>query len=147
MLGGFGDLHDRAARNEAQHGTPVLFTVSGFADPGVNLFFRVSPVKGRGARTWKRYAYTLVVWLNSLQVFGKRWWEVTARDVEAFKDWRLTDVRNDDRIKEAGFDTDRAALNTFYTWAFGKYGVQNPVSGVALASNSGGRSAQEVGPG
>ncbi|WP_424921735.1 site-specific integrase [Streptomyces sp. wa1] len=113
----------------------------------MNLFFRVSPMKGRGARTWKRYAYTLVVWLNFLQVFGKGWREATARDVEAFKDWRLTDVRNDDRIKAASFDTDRAALNTFYTWAFGKYGVQNPVSGVALATNSGGRSGQEVGPG
>ncbi|GHB10446.1 site-specific integrase [Streptomyces termitum] len=147
MLGGFGDLHDRAARNGAQHGTPVLVTVSGFADPGVNLFFRVSPMKGRGARTWKRYAYTLVVWLNFLRVFGKGWREATARDVEAFKDWRLTDVRNDDRIKAVSFDTDRAALNTFYTWAWGKYGVQNPVSGVALASSSGGRSRQGVGPG
>ncbi|MEU9472192.1 site-specific integrase [Streptomyces avermitilis] len=147
MLGGFGDLHDRAARNGAQHGTPVLVTVSGFADPGVNLFFRVSPMKGRGARTWKRYAYTLVVWLNFLQVFGKGWREATARDVEAFKDWRLTDVRNDDRIKAVSFDTDRAALNTFYTWAWRKYGVQNPVSGVALASSSGGRSGQGVGPG
>ncbi|MEU9059100.1 site-specific integrase [Streptomyces sp. NPDC048430] len=146
-LGGFSDLHDRAARNGAQHGTPVLVTVSGFADPGVNLFFRVSPMKGRGARTWKRYAYTLVVWLNFLQVFGKGWREATARDVEAFKDWRLTDVCNDDRIKAVSFDTDRAALNTFYTWAWGKYGVQNPVSGVALASSSGGRSGQGVGPG
>lgn len=78
-------------------------------------------------------------------MFGKGWREATARDVEAFKDWRLTDVRNDDRIKAASFDRDRAALNTFYTWAFGKYGVQNPVSGVALASNSGGRSGQGVG--
>ncbi|MCG0285360.1 site-specific integrase [Streptomyces sp. PSAA01] len=103
-------------------------------------------MKGRGARTWKRYAYTLVVWLNFLQVFGKGWREATAQDVEAFKDWRLTDVRNDERIKAASFDTDRTALNTFYTWAWGKYGVQNPVSGIALASNSSGRSGQSVGP-
>ncbi|MFD8075039.1 hypothetical protein ACFV3E_20620 [Streptomyces sp. NPDC059718] len=92
VLEGFGDLYKRAARNGAQHGTPVLVTVSGFTDPGVNLFFRVSPMVGRGIRTWRRYAYTLVVWLNFLQVFGRSWRDATARDVEAFKDWRLTDV-------------------------------------------------------
>ncbi|WP_329321441.1 site-specific integrase [Streptomyces sp. NBC_01262] len=131
----FGDLHERAARNGAQHGTPVLAMVSGFADPGVNLFFRVSPMKGRGIRTWRRYAYTLVVWLNFLHVFGKSWREATPRDVEAFKDWRLTDVRNDERIQAGSFDTDRAALNTFYTWASGKYGTGNPVTGVAPAAD------------
>lgn len=147
VLEGFGDLHERAARNGAQHGTPVLVTASGFADPGVNLFFRVAPMKGRGVRTWRRYAYTLVVWLNFLETFGRSWREATARDVEAFKDWRLTDVRNDDRIGAGSFDTDRAALNTFYTWASRTYGVRNPVAGVSSASGDGGRSGQGLGPG
>jgi hypothetical protein len=92
-------------------------------------------MKGRGIRTWRRYAYTLVVWLNFLHVFGKSWREATPRDVEAFKDWRLTDVRNDERIQAGSFDTDRAALNTFYTWASGKYGTGNPVTGVAPAAD------------
>ncbi|MFF4733383.1 integrase [Streptomyces mirabilis] len=147
VLEGFGNLHERAARNGAQHGTPVLVTVSGFTDPGVNLFFRVSPMVGRGIRTWRRYAYTLVVWLNFLQVFGRSWREATARDVEAFKDWRLTDVRNAERIMAGSFDADRAALNTFYTWASGRYGLRNPVTGISPASGTGGRSGQELGPG
>ncbi|MFC8438205.1 site-specific integrase [Streptomyces griseoincarnatus] len=147
VLEGFGDLHERAARNGAKHGTPVLVTASGSTDPGVNLFFRVSPMAGRGVKTWRRYAYTLVVWLNFLQVFGRTWREATPRDVEAFKDWRLTDVRNDERITAGSFDTDRAALNTFYTWAAGKYGLVNPVAGVASASGASVRPGQGLGPG
>jgi hypothetical protein len=81
-----------------------------------------------GARpsTWRRYAHSLVVWLEFLAVSGRVWDEATVRDVEAFKDWRLTDHRNDDRVQAASFDADRAALNTFYTWA-ARYGVLNPV--------------------
>jgi hypothetical protein len=45
-------------------------------------------------------------------VFGRTWDEATARDVEAYKDWRLTDLRNGDRVQPTSFDTDRAALNT-----------------------------------
>ena len=35
-------------------------------------------------------------------------------DMEAFKDWRLTDLRNCGRVQPTSFDTDRAALNAFY---------------------------------
>lgn len=49
------------------------------------------------AATWRRYARSLVVWLEFLAVFGWSWDEATARDVEAFKDWRPTDLRNDER--------------------------------------------------
>jgi hypothetical protein len=47
--------------------------------------------------------------------------------VEAFKDWRLTDMRNYGRVLPSSFDTYRAALNTFYTWAAARYDVFNPV--------------------
>jgi integrase len=62
-----------------------------------------------------------------LQATGRAWDQATVRDVEAFKDWRLTDRRNDEPIRATSFDTDRAGLNTFYTWASGRYGVFNPV--------------------
>lgn len=81
----------------------------------------------------RRYAYTLVVWLDFLMAIGRSWNEATARDVEAFKDWRLTDMRNYERIQATSFDTDRAGLNTFYTWASGWYGIANPVKTVPAA--------------
>ena len=68
-----------------------------------------------------------MVWLEFLAVLGRRWDEATAVDVEAFKHWRLTDLGNDDRIAPSSFDTDRAALSSFYRWASGRYGVLNPV--------------------
>ncbi|ABW12048.1 conserved hypothetical protein [Parafrankia sp. EAN1pec] len=67
------------------------------------------------------------MWLNFLEVFGRRWDAAAAGDVEAFKDWRLTDQANDGRIAPASFDADRAALNCFYSWASARYGVVNPV--------------------
>ena len=89
---------------------------------------------GARAGTWRRYAYALVVWLEFLAVFGRGWEEATARDVEAFKDWRLTDLRNGERVAPTSFDTDRAALNCFYSWAAARYGVGNPVASVRRLS-------------
>ncbi|WP_245974803.1 site-specific integrase [Thermomonospora umbrina] len=128
---GFGDLHERAAANGARHGTPVLVCSSGRVDPRVNLFFRTGEIAGRAASTWRRYAYALAVWLEFLAVFGKEWHEATAGDMEAFKHWRLTDPANGDRVAPSSFDTDRAALNSFYRWASGRYGVANPVPSVS----------------
>ncbi|MFJ6661332.1 site-specific integrase [Streptomyces sp. NPDC091377] len=145
-LASFGDLHERAARNKARHGTPIIIPPHGvLPDPRLNLFFRVRPMTGRKPRTWRRYAMTLVVWLNFLDAVGRDWAEVTPQDMEAFKDWRLTDVRNPERIQPGSFDTDRAALNTFYSWASGAYALVNPVPSVSTAEQDE-RQEQEIGP-
>jgi integrase len=125
-----GDLQERARRNGARHGTPVLVGPDGYADPRVNLFFRNGAMSSAAPTTWRRYAFALVVWLEFLRVFGRSWDEATAQDVEAFKEWRLTDLRNLGRVAPTSFDTDRAALNTFYTWASSRYPVRNPVPSV-----------------
>lgn len=133
-LPGFGDLHERAALNGARHGTPVIVSGNGVADPRVNLFFRTGPMADAAPRTWRRYAYSLVVWLNFLRAVGRAWDKATVRDVEAFKHWRLTDQSNDGRVAPASFDTDRAALKTFYTWATARFGVPNPMPAVTGAA-------------
>ncbi|MEV5449529.1 site-specific integrase [Streptomyces sp. NPDC052535] len=125
-----GDLHERAARNGARHGTPILISPTGRADPRINLFFRTGMMAGASVKTMRRYAYSLAVWLTFLHIFGRRWDEATLADVEAYKDWRLTDVRNDERVKGTSFDTDRAALNCFYAWAGPRYRTINPVAAV-----------------
>lgn len=130
-VAGFGDVHERAVRNGARHGTPIVLGPSGRPDPRINLFFRTGAMAGRSSSTWRRYAYALVVWLEFLRVFDRSWDAATPRDVEAFKDWRLTDLRNDERVQPTSFDTDRAALNAFYTWAAARYAVRNPVPSVA----------------
>ncbi|MEX3104965.1 MULTISPECIES: integrase [unclassified Streptomyces] len=145
-LASFGDIHVRAAQNASRHGTPIIIPPVGVRpDPRLNLFFRASPMTGRKPRTWRRYAMALVVWLNFLYAVGRHWSEATPRDVEAFKDWRLTDVRNPERIKPGSFDTDRAALNTFYTWASGTYAIPNPVPSVPPAEEDE-YQADEIGP-
>lgn len=129
-FGWFGEVHDRAACNGARHGTPILTSPSGETDPRINLFFRTGTMADSAVSTWRRYAYSLVVWLEFLGMSDRGWDQATAGDVEAFKHWRLTDLRNLDRVKPTSFDTDRAALNAFYTWAGPRYGVVNPVTTV-----------------
>jgi len=141
----FGDVHERAARNGARHGTQILTSPSGVSDPRINLFFRTGTVAGGAASTWRRYAYALVVWLEFLEVSGNRWDQATVRDVEAFKHWRLTDLRNSGRVQPTSFDTDRAAINAFYTWAGPRYGVVNPVPTVRASAPGSGASAYEAG--
>ena len=85
-------------------------------------------------RTWRRYAFSLKVWLTFLDAVGGTWDEAVVEDVDAFKDWRLTDVRNLDRIAPTSFDADRAALSTFYAWASHRYGVFNPMPTVGRVS-------------
>ncbi|MGH3533183.1 MAG: site-specific integrase [Pseudonocardiaceae bacterium] len=121
-------------RNGARHGTPVIVGASGRVDPRVNLFFRAGSMADRSLLTWRRYAYALVVWLGFLAVVGRDWHEATPADVEAFKHWRLTDLGNDDRVAPTSFDTDRAALNSFYGWASARYGMANPVPTVPARS-------------
>jgi len=129
-LAGLGDVYVRAAGNGARSGTPVI-VASGCVDARLNLFFRTGVMSAARPSTWRRYAHALVVWLEFLAVFGRSWDEATPGDVDAFRDWRLTDRRNDRRVAPTTFDTDRAALNSFYGWAAARYGVVNPVSGVA----------------
>src|SRR5260370_41800646 len=64
--------------------------------------------------TWRRYAFALVVWLNFLSVFGRSFDEATARDVEAFKDWRLTDPRNGGGGGPASLRPHRAAPGSLF---------------------------------
>ena len=126
-LARLGDVHERARRNGARQGTPVIAHTTGEMDARVNLFFRTGPMAAARPGTWRRYAFALVVWLNFLRVWGLSWDQAGPGDVEAFKDWRLTDARNDGRVAPASFDTDRAALNSFYGWASSRYGIVNPV--------------------
>jgi hypothetical protein len=132
-LPGLGDVHERAARNGARQGTPVVVHTGGRADARVNLFFRTGAMAAARAGTWRRYAFALVVWLNFLEVFGRAWDEASAADVEAFRDWRLTDAGNPRRVAPTSFDTDRAALNCLYGWAAVRYGVANPVPSATVA--------------
>lgn len=91
------------------------------------MFFRFSWISSNRPRTWRRYAYTLVVWLNFLERRGRSWSDVTARDYYDFKHWRMTDSHNPNRVGAMSFDTDRAALSSFYRWASSEYGVLNPI--------------------
>ena len=130
-LARFGNLHERASRNGARHGTPVILSPSGLPDWRINLFFRQRPMVDSEPATWRRYAYSLVVWLDFLDAIDSHWDTAGTAEVSAFKDWRITDLRNAERVRATSFDTDRAGLNTFYTWAASVFGITNPVPSVS----------------
>jgi hypothetical protein len=132
-LAGLGDVAERARRNGARQGTPVVVHTVGRVDARVNAFFRSGAMAVARPTTWRRYAFALVVWLNFLDALDRTWDNATGTDVEAFKEWRLTDGRNGARVAPTSFDTDRAALNSFYRWANLRYGVANPVPSATVA--------------
>lgn len=134
----FGDVYAQADRNGARHGTPLLMSLSHGPDARINLFFRASSVSGKRRRTWRRYAFTLVVWLNFLAQRERSWFEAATRDYYDFKYWRMADSRNPSRVGAMAFDTDRAALSTFYRWASGEYGVHNPIPAQSAQGESAG---------
>jgi hypothetical protein len=76
---------------------------------------------GTRPSTWRRCAFALVVWLTFLQVSGRSWNQASLGDVEAFKG--LTDARIAGRVAPVSFDTDRAALDSFYGWASARHGT------------------------
>jgi hypothetical protein len=85
-LAQLGDVHERAWRNGARQGTPVIVHTAGETDARVNLFFRTGPMAAARPGTRRRYAFALVVWLNFLRVRGRPWDQAGPGDVEAFKD-------------------------------------------------------------
>lgn len=58
-LAQLGDVHERARRNGARQGTPVIVHTAGEADARVNLFFRTGPMAAARPATWRRYAQGL----------------------------------------------------------------------------------------
>lgn len=90
--------------------------------------------------TWRRYAYSLVVWLNFLEQRGRRWFEARTRDYTDFKHWRMADARNYGRVEGTSFDTDRAGLKRFYAWASSEYEVFNPIPSQSVQPGDAGHS-------
>jgi len=103
-LGVFGDVHEWAQRNGARHGTPILLSPSGGADARINLFFRFGDVAAHRPRTWRRYAFSLVVWLDFLETRARSWDVATRADFDGFKHWRMTDHRNPQRVRATSFE-------------------------------------------
>ncbi|QRX90143.1 hypothetical protein [Streptomyces noursei] len=105
----------------------MILSPSGRPDHRIDLFFREGKMATSEPGTWRRYAYTLVVSLDFLLAVDRSWNSTTVRDVEAFKEWRLTDLHNEERIRSTSFGTDRAGLNSFCSWASKRYRIFSPV--------------------
>jgi site-specific recombinase XerD len=122
------DLLDRLAAGNRRDGLPFLLGPDGRPDGRVNAFFSSSRMRGRSPLTWKKYAYALGVWLNFLEVIGRRWDDVQEEDAEFFKEWRLTDQANPRPVEASTFAGDLAALRSFYRWAARVYHIVDPVA-------------------
>jgi len=113
--------HDRVA------GQPFLLGPYGRPDVRVNTFFSRYPMTARDPDTWRKYAYALGMWLNFLAARGAAWDNAVPEDVEAFKYWRMAGERNPQRVAAGTVTGNLIALNVFYSWAAGRYGVVSPV--------------------
>ncbi|WP_457149522.1 site-specific integrase [Mycobacteroides abscessus] len=87
-------------------------------------------MRARSPLTHKKYAESLAIWLNFLETVGSSWDRATFDDAEGFKEWRMTDERNPERVMGSTFAANLAALRSFYRWASLAHGVTDPVSAV-----------------
>lgn len=111
-------------------GWPFLLGPDYRPDLRVNAFFASPRMRVRSPLTRKKYAESLAIWLNFLESVGSSWDEATLEDAEGFKEWRMTDQRNPERVTGSTFAANLAALRTFYRWAAAAHGVTDPVSAV-----------------
>lgn len=93
----------------------------------MNGFFTSYPMTVRDRDTWRKYAYTLGLWLNFLAVRGRGWQQAVPADVEVFKFWRMADPANPRRVAAGTLKGDLVTLNVFYDWAARRYALVSPV--------------------
>lgn len=108
-------------------GQPFLLGPDGAADVRVNRWFASEEIRGLEPLTWRKYAYSLAVWLTFLSSRGCRWDDADPVEQEAFKVWRVTDARNARLVTLGTYKHDLIAVRLFYLWAAAEYGVANPV--------------------
>jgi integrase len=108
-------------------GQPFLLGPDGRPDLRVNAFFGSPRVGALDAKTWRKYAYGLGLWLNFLDSRGVAWDQARPEDVEAFKVWRMADDRNPRRVRAGTFAGNLAALRTFYDWTGYTFGIESPI--------------------
>jgi site-specific recombinase XerD len=87
---------------------------NGFPDACVNAFLASPKMRKLAETTNRDYAQCLALWLNSLEVQGRRWWQATTDDAEEFEFWRLTDPANESTVATTTVSKDIAACKKFY---------------------------------
>jgi len=121
------DVLERAAARPRRAGQPFLLDPVGAPDLRVNSWFDSDDVRGLAPTTWKKYAYSLVVWLSFLWAYGQPWDDVEPTAEEAFKTWRTLDERNPRPVESGTYGDDLTVIRLFYLWAASKYQVPNPI--------------------
>src|SRR5260370_41864130 len=89
----FGTLGALLDRHGTREGQRFLIGPDGRPDQYVNEFLSSLARRTRGEHTSRKYAYSLAIWLNFLQVRqpARSWYEADSTDVEDLQFWRLTD--------------------------------------------------------
>ena len=104
----------QALRNKAVDGTPVLIGPRGEIDVLLNRYLRGRKFKRLASTSQERYLSSLRLWLNFLEGHATTWDRAEYETLAAFKEWRITDNRNQSRVGQGTWSTDKAALTHFY---------------------------------
>ncbi|MFE0055383.1 hypothetical protein [Streptomyces sp. NPDC059003] len=121
------DVLERAMARPRRLGQPFLLDPLGAPDLRVNGWFDSDEIRGLGRKTWAKYAYSLVVWLNFLWAYERSWYDVESTVVEAFKVWRMQDGRNPRPVESGTYSDNLTNIRLFYVWAAAEFQVPNPI--------------------
>jgi len=104
-------------RHRAAVGRPFFVDDHGTLHSALNRFFSGARMRTRSEGTNRKYAHSLLIWINFLRRQGIDWQDVTEDDLLDFKFWRRTDPRNPRPIAGSTWSVDLAAMSSFYEWA------------------------------
>ncbi|CAL9548480.1 Tyrosine recombinase XerC [Streptomyces sp. enrichment culture] len=106
---------------------PFLLDPLGAPDLRVNRWFESDEISGLEPTTWRKYAYSLAVWLSFLWAYGQSWANADHEAEKAFKVWRMLDERNEQLVAPGTYGDNLTNVKLFYLWAGNEYGVRNPI--------------------
>lgn len=102
---------------QSRIGVPFFLDDLGHPHTLANAFFSSRTMRNRAENTNIKYARSLRVWFNFLELRGCSWDTASDDDVFDYKFWRRTDSRNPNPVQGATWAADLAAISVFDRWA------------------------------
>lgn len=133
--------------DDGQRRRPFFLDQDGVPHALGNQFFRSSRTLNAARSTNEKYARSLRLWFNFLELRATSADLATEDDLFDYKFWRRTDRDNPRVVSGNTWDGDLAALTKFYQWAERTRGVVSPIDDTATSYRSSRRAAASTSKG
>lgn len=100
----------------ARAGDVFLISGEGHCHSAANQYLRSPRMRSASKLTRDRYSRSLAVWFSFLSELDVEWNHASIGELADFKYWRRSDPTNSRRIAGSSWNSDLAAIQSFYGW-------------------------------